>query len=155
MNPKRFRIAFSFTGEKRDYVAKVANLLAKRFGESAILYDKFHEAEFANPDLVFQLPAFYKNDSDLVVVVLCPDYEKKEWCTLEWRAIYSVIKEREGKQIMLTSFDHTDGKGLYGLGGSINLDHKTHEETATLILQRPLHQTRIRSYRRPENNHPA
>lgn len=47
MSDKRFRIAFSFAGEKRDFVAEVAGILAKRFGEAAILYDKFHEAEFA------------------------------------------------------------------------------------------------------------
>ena len=47
MSAKRFRIAFSFAGEKRDYVAQVAAILAKRFGEAAILYDKYHEAEFA------------------------------------------------------------------------------------------------------------
>ena len=47
MNSKRFRIAFSFAGEKRDFVSKVADILARRFGESAILYDKYHEAELA------------------------------------------------------------------------------------------------------------
>ncbi|MDX2043834.1 MAG: tetratricopeptide repeat protein [Acidobacteriota bacterium] len=40
---KRFRIAFSFAGEKRDFVAEVAAILAKQFGQDAILYDKFHE----------------------------------------------------------------------------------------------------------------
>jgi hypothetical protein len=35
MSAKRFRIAFSFAGEKRDYVSKVAAILAKRFGEAA------------------------------------------------------------------------------------------------------------------------
>ena len=44
MSAKRFRIAFSFAGEKRDYVAQVAAILAKRFGEAEILYDKYHEA---------------------------------------------------------------------------------------------------------------
>lgn len=47
MNTKRFRIAFSFAGEKRAFVAKVAAILAKRFGKDAILYDKFFEAAFA------------------------------------------------------------------------------------------------------------
>jgi hypothetical protein len=47
MGPKRFRIAFSFAGEKRDFIGKVAAILAQRFGESAILYDKYHEAEFS------------------------------------------------------------------------------------------------------------
>ena len=39
------------TGEKRDFVAAVARLLANRFREEQILYDKFHEAEFARSDL--------------------------------------------------------------------------------------------------------
>ena len=42
---KRFRIAFSFAGEKRDFVAKVAEILAEQFGEERIPYDKYHEAE--------------------------------------------------------------------------------------------------------------
>ena len=44
---KRFRIAFSFAGEKRAFVARVARLLADRCGGAVILYDKYHEAEFA------------------------------------------------------------------------------------------------------------
>jgi hypothetical protein len=57
---KRFRIAFSFAGEKRDFVAKVAGILAKRFGEAAILYDKYHQAEFSRSDLAFYLPDLYE-----------------------------------------------------------------------------------------------
>ncbi|MCF7732058.1 MAG: hypothetical protein K9N23_10235 [Akkermansiaceae bacterium] len=56
MSDKRFRIAFSFAGEKRDFVSKVAALLAVRFGEAAILFDKYHEAEFARYDLGIRLP---------------------------------------------------------------------------------------------------
>lgn len=136
MSTKRFRIAFSFAGEKRDFVAKVAAILAKQLGEAAILYDKFHEAEFATADLAFDLPNLYKCASDLIVAVFCPDYERKEWCGLEWRAIFSIIKEGGAKQIMLNRFQHTDGKGLYGLAGFIELDHKTPEQFATLILER-------------------
>lgn len=136
MSAKRFRIAFSFAGEKRDFVAKVAQILADRFGEAAILYDKFHEAEFANADLAFDLPALYKSESDLIVAVFCQDYDKKEWCGLEWRAIFSVIKEGGAKQILLSRYKHTDGKGLQGLGGFVELDHKTPEEFANLILER-------------------
>jgi hypothetical protein len=35
MTPRRFRIALSFAGEKRDFVAKVAAILAACFGEEA------------------------------------------------------------------------------------------------------------------------
>ena len=62
---KRFRIAFSFAGEKRDFVAQVAGLLAKRFGEEHVLYDKYHQAEFARSDLAFHLTALYHAEADL------------------------------------------------------------------------------------------
>ncbi|MCX6898895.1 MAG: hypothetical protein NT105_09360 [Verrucomicrobia bacterium] len=46
MNAKRFRIAFSFAGEKRNFVAEVSGKLAQGFGQEHILYDKYHEAGF-------------------------------------------------------------------------------------------------------------
>ncbi len=82
-NMKRFRIAFSFAGEKRDFVEQTVQILALRFGEEQILYDKFHEAEFANADLAFNLPSLYKNDTDLIVAVFCRDYDHKQWCGLQ------------------------------------------------------------------------
>ena len=95
MSTKRFRIAFSFAGEKRDFVAKVAAILANRFGEAAILYDKFHEAEFARRNLGIYLPELYHKQSDLVVVVVCPDYDEKEWTGLEWTAVHDLLKKRQ------------------------------------------------------------
>ena len=64
---KRFRIAFSFAGEKREFVKATAQILAKRFGEEQILYDNFHEAEFAYANLAFDLPPLYKKETDLIV----------------------------------------------------------------------------------------
>jgi Fic family protein len=133
---KRFRIAFSFAGEKRAFVAEVAGILAERFGKDRILYDKFYEAEFANADLGIDLPDLYYKESDLVVVVICKDYLKKEWPGLEWRAIHALIKERKGKDVMLCRFDHAAIKGLYSTAGFVELDDKTPAQTAKLILQR-------------------
>src|SRR5947209_5342361 len=88
---KRFRVAFSFAGEKRDFVEQVATILAKRFNEAAILYDRYHEAEFGRRDLGFYLPDLYHDQADLVVVIVCRDYEHKEWCGLEWDAIFDLF----------------------------------------------------------------
>ena len=136
VNTKRFRIAFSFAGEKRAFVKQAADLLAARFGQEKILYDKYHEAEFAKPDLAFDLPSLYKTESDLIVAVLCRSYDKKEWCGLEWRAVFSIIKEDGSKRIMLSRYGHVDGKGLHGLAGFIELDHITPVAFVTLILER-------------------
>ncbi len=71
---KRFRIAFSFAGEKRDFVKQVAAILAGRFGEERILYDMYHEAEFSRARLGRYLPKLYHEQSELVVAVFCRDY---------------------------------------------------------------------------------
>ena len=136
MNSKRFRVAFSFAGEKRDFVSKVADILAKHFGQDHILYDRFHEAEFARRDLGLYLPDLYHDQSDLVVVVVCRDYDEKEWTGLEWVAIHDLLKARRDEEVMLCRFDHATVKGVHTNAGWIDLDRKTPEQAATLILER-------------------
>src|SRR5438270_7521456 len=121
MEPKRFRIAFSYAGEKRDFVEKVAAVLARQFGKERILYDKFHRGEFSRGDLAFYLPDLYEKEAELVVAVLCPDYENKEWCGLEWDAIFGLLKKRKVSEVMLTRFNRVEGKGLRGLAGYTDL----------------------------------
>jgi len=133
---KRFRVAFSFAGEKRHFVAEIATILAKRFGEATILYDKFHEAEFARRDLGFYLPDLYHNDANLIVAVLCEDYDRKEWCGLEWDAIFDLLKKRMNHEIMLCRFDKAMVQGLHSTAGFVELDEMTPELAATRILER-------------------
>ena len=134
---KRFRIAFSFAGEKhRDFVAQVAAILARQFGKERILYDKFHQGEFSRGDLAFYLPDLYEKEAELVVVVFCPDYENKEWCGLEWNAIFGLLKKRKASEVMLTRFERVEGKGLHGLAGYTDLDELTPEQAASVILER-------------------
>src|SRR5262249_41665964 len=130
------RIAFSFSGYKREFVAEIAGILAGQFGADRLLYDKYHEAEFARPDLALCLPALYHDETDLVVAVLCNDYEKKEWSGLESNAIFGLIKERKADAVMLCRLDRVEVKELFGLAGFIALDDKTPAEVATLITKR-------------------
>ena len=136
MNEKRFRIAFSFAGEKREFVAQIATLLAAKLGEDKILYDKFHEAEFARYDLGVYLPKLYREQADLVVAVICKNYDEKQWTGWEWMAIYAQLTKREGQNIMLTRFDYAEVDGLFDPAAFVELDKKSPEQTATLILER-------------------
>ncbi len=136
MSTKRFRIAFSFAGEKRPFVKEVAAILAQRFGEKHILYDKYHEAEFARRNLGIYLPELYHKEAELIVVVACDSYESKEWCGLEWTAIHDLLKQRKDNEVMLAHFDRASIQGLYSTAGWIELDHKTPEQFAALILER-------------------
>lgn len=136
MPTKRFRIAFSFAGETRDFVAQVAAIMAQHFGQDRILYDKFHEAEFARYDLGSYLPKFYHDDADLVVVVLCPHYDQKRWTGWEWQAIQAQLTHQTGGNIMLTRFGHATVGGLFENAGFVELEGKTPAQAAGLILER-------------------
>ena len=87
MSNKRFAVALSFPGEHRGRVAAVAEQLSAAFGQGRVLYDKYHTAEFARPDLDIYLPALYREQSELIVLFLCPEYAQKRWCGLELRHI--------------------------------------------------------------------
>jgi hypothetical protein len=105
MSTKRFRIAFSFAGEKREFVEAIAILLAQQFGKDKILYDKYHEAEFARYDLGIYLPKLYGEQSDLIVPVLCPNYDTKRWTGWEWVHIYGLLTKADSYRVMPCRFE--------------------------------------------------
>ena len=83
---RKFRVALSFPGEHRDrYVEPIAQELANHFEKSEILYDRWHSADFARPNLDTWLARLYRDESDLIVVFLCREYTAKQWCGLEFR----------------------------------------------------------------------
>jgi tetratricopeptide (TPR) repeat protein len=136
MSAKRFRIAFSFAGEKRDFVKQVADRLAAQFGHDKILYDKYHEAEFAVYDLGIKLPRLYGEQSDLIVPVLCKDYDEKRWTGWEWVHIYGLLTKMDGYRVMPSRFDYANADGLSPTSGFIELDNKSPETFTILILER-------------------
>lgn len=136
MSTKRFRIAFSFAGEKRDFVEKTALILANTFRKEEILYDKFHESEFAVFDLGIKLPKLYGEQSDLIVPVICKQYDQKRWTGWEWLQIYGLLTKDHGHRVMPSRFDHAIADGLSPASGYIELDNKTPEQFAALILER-------------------
>ncbi len=136
MSPRRFRVAFSFAGEKRPYVEEVAALLAAKIGWQKILYDKYHEAEFARADLGTYLPKLYSEEADLVVPVLCPKYSTKRWTGSEWQHIYSLLTKEDSYRVMPTRFELASADGLTPGCGFIELDNKKPDEFVALIETR-------------------
>jgi hypothetical protein len=132
----RFRVALSFPGEKREYVSAVATEIKKRLGRDAIFYDKDFTAQLARPNLDTLLQRIYLNNSDLVVVFLCAEYERKEWCGLEWRAIRNIIKNKNDHAIMFMRFDNADVSGAFSIDGYVDLDEYTPLEAARMIVER-------------------
>lgn len=132
----RFKVALSFPGERREYVAAVADEVKKRIGKGAVFYDKDFTAQLARPNLDTLLQRIYLNNSDLVVVFLCKDYERKEWCGLEWRAIRQIIKNKNDHAIMFMRFDAADVSGSMSIDGYVDLEEHSPLQTARMIVER-------------------
>jgi hypothetical protein len=134
---RRFAIALSFPGEHRDFVKGVAEHLAAIFGQERVLYDKYHEAEFARPNLDVYLPELYRERSELIVLFLCPEYAAKRWCNLEWRHIRDLLASVDEDRIMFLRYGY-DGEfkklGILRGDGTVNFEGRPANEIPELIL---------------------
>jgi hypothetical protein len=136
---RRFRIALSFPGEHRRLVQRVADRLSAAVGRERVLYDKYYEAELARVDLDVYLPRLYREQADLIVLFLCPEYAAKRWCRLEWRYIRQLIATLDADRIMLVSVGPPGDLSEIGLlpgDGYVDIDRRPASEIAALILQR-------------------
>jgi hypothetical protein len=133
---KRFKIALSFPGERREFVREVADTLRSQLGDGTVLYDEYFEAEFARPGLDTYLQQLYRYESELIVVFVCAEYDEKQWCGLEWRAIRDLIKAGELERIMPVRFDSTEIPGLFSNDGYIWIGDRAGLQIADLIIQR-------------------
>jgi hypothetical protein len=131
---RKFKVALSFPGERRAFVSEVA--LGLRNLNVDVFYDAFFEAELARPDLDVLLQHVYYDNSELIVVFLCDEYESKEWCSLEWRAVRDLIKSRRGASIMPMRFDDAQVPGLFSIDGYIDLRGRVPQDAVNLIRER-------------------
>lgn len=133
---KRFDVALSFPGEHREFVKKVADRLATQLSPERVFYDANYKAELARPDMDIYLQKIYHDQAELVVVFLCAEYEQKEWCKLEWRAVRDILKQKKTAEIMPVRLDNTHIPGLFSSDGYINAKDHEPVELADLIVQR-------------------
>jgi hypothetical protein len=132
----RFKVAMSFPGEQRAYVAEVVNALRPSLGADAIFYDHDYQAQLARPNLDTLLQDIYRNQSELIVVFLCAEYSKKQWCGLELRAVRDIIKSKEDDRIMLVRFDDTPVDGVFSIDGYIDARSFGAQDVARFITDR-------------------
>jgi replicative DNA helicase len=135
----RFAVGFSFAGEDRALVAPLAEELARRCGRERVLFDRFLEAELARLDLDVYLPRLYRDETELIVVLLSPDYPNKRWCGLEWRWIRQLIVGPAKERIMLLRVGDPGDLSELGIlagDGYLDVSARAATEISALILER-------------------
>ena len=131
-----FKVAMSFPGEQRPFVASVVHELRKVLAPDSIFYDYNYQAQLAKPNMDVLLQDIYRNRSELVVVYLCEKYSEKQWCGIEWRAIRDLIKIKKGNQIMFVRFDDAAIDGVFSIDGYIDARLHAPSKVAEFIVQR-------------------
>ena len=132
----RFEVALSFPGEHRSYVERVAGELERELGAAACFYDRYYEAQLAQPSLDVLLDQIYGERSGLVVAFICREYDEKEWCGIEWRKIRERVVTGDAWEVMYVRLGEGEVAGMTRLDGYIDARERPPEELARLIVQR-------------------
>lgn len=131
-----FDVALSFPGEVRPLVESIALELERRIGPNSYFYDNNYVSQLARPSLDTLLQDIYRNRARLVVVFLGGDYQKKDWCGIEFRAIKEIILERDHKRIMFIRTDDGQVDGIFKTDGYVDARRFTAAELASFIHER-------------------
>jgi hypothetical protein len=131
-----FDVALSFPGEVRPYIEKIVEELEKNIGPNSYFYDNKYVSQLARPSLDTLLQEIYRKRSKLVVVFLCNDYQRKEWCGIEFRAIREIIMERKDKKIMFIKMDDGIVDGIFKTDGYIDVQKYQPKDIARFIQER-------------------
>ncbi|WP_421314719.1 TIR domain-containing protein [Aeromonas veronii] len=132
----KFKVAFSFPGELREYVEQVSNAVKFVLPAGSVFYDNDFVAQLARPNLDTLLQTVYLKNSDLIVVFLSSDYEKKMWCGIEWRAVRSFINSRNDETVMFFRADDASIPGVFAHDGYVDMAKFPPEQGAKFVLER-------------------
>jgi TIR domain len=130
-----FDVALSFPGEKRPLVEHIAQELERGLGPNTYFYDSNYVSQLAQPSLDTLLQDIYRR-AKLVVVFLGSDYQRKDWCGVEFRAVREIILSRENSRVMFIRTDDGEVEGVFKTDGYIDAREFNAAKIAEFIHQR-------------------
>ncbi len=131
-----FDVALSFPGEVRELVEKVAEKLERLVGPNAYFYDENFVAQLARPGLDVLLQDIYGKRSKLIVVFVGANYQAKDWCGIEFRAIRDILAKRENDRIMFIRTDDGEVEGVFKTDGYVDARKHGPDKIAEFIADR-------------------
>ena len=133
-----FDVALSFPGEVRPLVEQIAVELERLIGPNSYFYDNNYVSQLARPSLDSLLQDIYRNRARLVVVFLSGDYQRKDWCGIEFRAVKEIMMERDHKRIMFVRTDDGRVDGVFKTDGYVDARHFMPSQIAHFINERAM-----------------
>jgi hypothetical protein len=130
-----FDVALSFPGETRPLVEKIAQELERRLGPNAYFYDNNYVSQLAQPSLDTLLQGVYSR-AKLDVVFLSTNFQKKDWCGVEFRAVREIIFNRESARVMFVRTDDGAVEGVFKTDGYVDARKFEPAKIAEFICER-------------------
>jgi hypothetical protein len=132
----KYHVAFSFAGEDREYVEKIAAQLTS--DGVNVFYDKYEEVDLWGKDLYTHLKDVYEKRALFTVMFISEHYKDKLWTNHERKAAQArAFAESDKEYVLPAFFDKViEVPGLTGTTGYISLAKKTPEQVANLIVKK-------------------
>ena len=142
--PEKFLVAFSFAGEQRDLVRRIAEAVEARLGRSTVFFDEWYEAYIAGDSADTLLQEIYCERCEVTIVCVSERYGGKPWTLSEHAAIRDRVNRSRGSDsdkdrlgVLPIRVGDGDVKGIPKFTAIIpDVRKKTLEETVELIVTR-------------------
>ena len=134
VNKFDYDVAFSFAGEDRAYVEKVADYLKEN--SVKVFYDDFEKIDLWGKNLYEYLDSIYREKSRYCVMFFSSSYAKKIWTNHERKSAQARAIKEKGEYILPARFDKTEIPGIIPTVGYIDLSSLEPEEFGKLILEK-------------------
>ena len=129
-----YDVAFSFAGEEREYVGKVALTLQQ--AGIRVFYDEFENANLWGKNLYTHLSSIYKDKARYTVIFASKNYVRKLWTNHERESAQARAISEMKEYILPARFDDTEVPGLLNTVGFIDLRKVSPQNFAALIIEK-------------------
>jgi hypothetical protein len=129
-----YDVVFSFAGEDRRYVARVANYLRAR--SVKVFYDEYEQAGLWGKDLAEYFGTIYGQSGRYCVIFISAAYVEKMWTRHERRTALARALREHGEYILPARFDDTAIDGIRATVGYIDLVNLPSASFAREILKK-------------------
>ena len=129
-----YDIAFSFAGEDRQTVERVANRLKQQ--NVSVFYDRDKQAQVWGENLQEYLTEVYLKQARFCVMFISRAYAEKMWTRHERRAAMARALKEKRAYILPIRLDRTELEGLLPSVGYITFSDHSEDEIVGMILEK-------------------
>lgn len=150
-----YDIAFSFAGEKRDYVNKLYEILKNEY-DVKVFYDLDIETQIDSwgKHLGEHFQQVYEKQSRWCLIFISKEYKEKAYTRHELRSALSRAIEQKDTYLLPARFDDTEIEGIPSSIGYIDISNKTPNDFSEFVIGKLGIQSKKRSKNLSDSNNP-